>query len=1165
MSHPGFDQYSGLGKAADNSNDRDDVFALLMDMFGDVLPSELISEVCDAHKWNIELCIENLIQYNTNEVLNKATNNEISTPMPSVNAYAETERQQTTRREIYDNEDADVVIESEELQSVPVVEMAKKPAPSTGAIPKRSKLLNPFQVDVNNANAAETTYRFPNENEPVQMPTMSSFLKHGCNQFTDLSPAKVKQPKLSMIHGNKHPHHINKIIEQIGMGYKVMIIMRGAPGSGKSYLAREIIDMGLHGAEYTDFIFSTDDYFVNLYGQYEYNRLKLDDAHAFNQKRVLKKAQDGWSPVIVDNTNCKEWEMYPYFHMAVKFGYIVEIVESRTPWSQSAGKLAMRNAHNVPKVKIQQMLRNYRYTTVDAVFSSLNLRYLASVPQLRNFPPILLPLKVQLNTDDKCDNNVSNGLHLKTQNVEYRQSPDNGESVWANSWDFCDATPANQTTKDMNTPKPLRVRGTQLGHVNTDVSSSADPNTAQPLEEINDEWTAFEKERSEFWKSNATAPAKTISLPHNQLEPNIEPEEISNPNMFSILKAEYAKTMAEDNPTRNDPQEETKVLEKHCRNCKNENKSFAQIRQIYPSVPIATLWDLFLHCGGDGDWTMDILLKEEAKIQYNNIKNNVAVNNNFECGCDKLRSEYISKDQSAQSAYNHDTVNNNLHFSFASVPLTGQPTNSRSRRERISNQNEETKRQIEENFVIADEHYSEHTRKIRNIRRGVAPPVIDGMPADIIATEMDQLDDAPDAYILTSPPSAQEAVEAAESNEDAMSDTESDEMLEINLGIGLITQLDKVFGINAFNKDSLTNIKTAVFMPKSLAQQLYAIWMESLYNQIEEQRQISIKEDEEFARQLQIQQNHSLMQPTRGGANAKDILEMQLAWDAYKTQPGDDWQNPQTLASQMTHDKLYKAFPYIEQDTLADVLAAHDNNFAITVDVLSKTLPKCNLNESMEEKSQQLMEQANAEVQIISNCNQGESERPLSSTSTRSLETKKLAPGEAHIESLLAFQECRNKAQHHTQMKAECYQKAKDAIQKGDTSVAVYYSQIANLHKSRIDMYNHKAANSIMEAHNIKQTNPDMLDLHYLHVIEAIQCLDIFLDKQIEKLKAIGKVYKHIFVITGRGLHSVGGFSLIKIRTKNRLRERYLTWTEVNPGLLRVRLFTNSRLTMQLE
>lgn len=168
-------------------------------------------------------------------------------------------------------------------------------------------------------------------------------------------------------------------------------------------------------------------------------------------------------------------------------------------------------------------------------------------------------------------------------------------------------------------------------------------------------------------------------------------------------------------------------------------------------------------------------------------------------------------------------------------------------------------------------------------------------------------------------------------------------------------------------------------------------------------------------------------------------------------------------------------------------------------------------------------------------------QRSALSESTRALELKKLGPVESKRVALRDFEDSRNKAMHHTQLKAECYTKAKDAIQKGDTSVAVYYSQIANLHKNKIDMYNNQAANCIMEVHNLTNNNPDMLDLHYLHVVEAIQCLDIFIDKHIDRLRVLQQSHKHILVITGRGLHSAGGFSTIKQRTKFRLRERSLT------------------------
>lgn len=151
-----------------------------------------------------------------------------------------------------------------------------------------------------------------------------------------------------------------------------------------------------------------------------------------------------------------------------------------------------------------------------------------------------------------------------------------------------------------------------------------------------------------------------------------------------------------------------------------------------------------------------------------------------------------------------------------------------------------------------------------------------------------------------------------------------------------------------------------------------------------------------------------------------------------------------------------------------------------------------------------------------------------------------LLPDESKRIALREFEDTRNFAAHHCQLKAECYQKAKDAIQKGNSAIAVYYSQIANLHKKKVDMYNHRAANCIMEVHKYTQNNPDLLDLHYLYVLEAVGCLDLFLDRHITNLRSLSKSYKHVFIITGRGLHSAGGVSTIKNKVKSRLKERSL-------------------------
>lgn len=148
---------------------------------------------------------------------------------------------------------------------------------------------------------------------------------------------------------------------------------------------------------------------------------------------------------------------------------------------------------------------------------------------------------------------------------------------------------------------------------------------------------------------------------------------------------------------------------------------------------------------------------------------------------------------------------------------------------------------------------------------------------------------------------------------------------------------------------------------------------------------------------------------------------------------------------------------------------------------------------------------------------------------------------EAKRAALHDFEENRNMAMHHSHLKAECYLKAREAFQRRQHCVALYYSNVANLHNSKIDTYNNKAANAIVEVHSYSQQNQDMLDLHYLHAAEAVECLDIFLDKHIKQLKELGKGFKYVFIITGRGLHSTNGISTIKQRVKGRFRERNLS------------------------
>ncbi|XP_019141918.3 NEDD4-binding protein 2-like 2 isoform X4 [Corvus cornix cornix] len=143
--------------------------------------------------------------------------------------------------------------------------------------------------------------------------------------------------------------------ERFSCSRKLLLILRGLPGSGKSTLSRALLGQSCDGI-----VLSTDDYFRQQYG-YTYNAAQLGDAHEWNQKRAKQAMEQGKSPVIIDNTNTQAWEMKPYVEVALEKGYRVEFREPDTWWKFDPEELEKRNKHGVTREKIAQMLERYEY------------------------------------------------------------------------------------------------------------------------------------------------------------------------------------------------------------------------------------------------------------------------------------------------------------------------------------------------------------------------------------------------------------------------------------------------------------------------------------------------------------------------------------------------------------------------------------------------------------------------------------------------------------------------------------------------------------------------------------------------------------------------------------------------------------------------------------
>jgi tRNA uridine 5-carbamoylmethylation protein Kti12 len=134
---------------------------------------------------------------------------------------------------------------------------------------------------------------------------------------------------------------------------KTCVILRGLPGSGKSWLAEQLYKAmlfdGLDGA----YIVSADDFFIDPdTRQYKWYKEGLAAAHATCfQKFVesiefLKDVQNGM--IIVDNTNAKHSEYTKYKKLAEESGYWVQVITVGEFTEDACQLYARQNTHGVP-------------------------------------------------------------------------------------------------------------------------------------------------------------------------------------------------------------------------------------------------------------------------------------------------------------------------------------------------------------------------------------------------------------------------------------------------------------------------------------------------------------------------------------------------------------------------------------------------------------------------------------------------------------------------------------------------------------------------------------------------------------------------------------------------------------------------------------------------
>jgi predicted kinase len=127
---------------------------------------------------------------------------------------------------------------------------------------------------------------------------------------------------------------------------KVLYIVRGIPGSGKSTFAKKLVGEKDYCHKEADM------FFVDRDGNYNFEPSKIKDAHQWCQEEIDFLMRLEHSPLAVSNTFTQEWELQPYYELAIKYGYYVTsiIVENRHEGT---------NEHGVPEDKVQIMKERF--------------------------------------------------------------------------------------------------------------------------------------------------------------------------------------------------------------------------------------------------------------------------------------------------------------------------------------------------------------------------------------------------------------------------------------------------------------------------------------------------------------------------------------------------------------------------------------------------------------------------------------------------------------------------------------------------------------------------------------------------------------------------------------------------------------------------------------
>ncbi len=219
--------------------------------------------------------------------------------------------------------------------------------PHYGNIAKINKLYDDgYKIIYNTARGFKTKVDFYDF-------THQQLLGWGC-KFHELNTGtKGKRPKSTFyMYVDDKAIRIEELPEVLDYDKK-MIIVRGLPGSGKTYLTNF-----LYKYKKNTVILNNDDIWTDRNGNYLYtNKEWFRIGNEISIVKCRNACQKNFENVVIDNPNTTWKEIEPYLALAKEYDYNVEVLEPNNEWSKDSDKCLNKTLHSIPKEVIDKHVK----------------------------------------------------------------------------------------------------------------------------------------------------------------------------------------------------------------------------------------------------------------------------------------------------------------------------------------------------------------------------------------------------------------------------------------------------------------------------------------------------------------------------------------------------------------------------------------------------------------------------------------------------------------------------------------------------------------------------------------------------------------------------------------------------------------------------------------